>query len=150
MPSNCSNPLFCYLLIQSGRAKHISFVLRDESYPRAQLHWTKLYWIVRDKSMPFVLSTDSPYNAIWFLRHKFYKYLSITLLSVAVFNWSRSLTLTCTGKSGTQKSKPCLFLPLLGGFLFGQGHAAVHHLFPCAKSPRSGPAEILRTLQTCL
>lgn len=36
--------------------------------------------------MQFVLSTDSSYNAIWFLRHKFYKYLSITLLSVAVFN----------------------------------------------------------------
>lgn len=42
--------------------------------------------------MRFVLSTNSSYNAIWFLRHKFYTYLNIALLSAAVFNQLRSLT----------------------------------------------------------
>lgn len=77
------------------------------------------------------------------------KYLSITLLSAAVFNW-RSSTPSCTRKSGTQKSKPRLFLPLLRDFLYGQGHTAVHHLFPCAKSAGSAPTGIPWALQTCL
>lgn len=92
----------------------------------------------------------SPLQCIWSLRDKFCKYLSITLLSAAVFNWWRSSTLTCTGNSGTQKSKPCLFLPLLRDFLYGQGHTAVHHLFPCAKSAGSAPIGIPRALQAHL
>lgn len=132
-------------LQNTGRAKYISFVLRDElPSPHAQLYWTKLYWIGWDKSMQFVLSTDSSYDAIWFLRHKFYNYLSITLLSVAVFNWLRSLTFT--RKLDTQKSVSYLFLPLLRGFLYGQGQTAVLRLSPCAKSAASGPTGIWKAL----
>lgn len=83
--------------------------------------------------MQFVLSLGS-YNAIQFLKRKFYKYLSITLPSAAVFNWFRNSILTFTRKLGTQKSKFCLLLALPWGFQYNQVLTAAPHFFPLAKS----------------
>lgn len=119
MPLNCSDPLFCYLLIQKWESQtHFICTQRWELPPCS---------VILDKALlncpgqkQFVWRTHSPYNDTCFLRDIFCKYLSITLLSAAVFNWWRSSTLTHTGKSGTQESKPCLFLPLLRDFLCGR------------------------------
>lgn len=149
MPLNCSDPLFCYLLIQKWESQTRFICTQRWELPPCS--------VILDKALlncpgqkQFEWSSDCPYNAIWFWRGKFCEYLSITFLSAAVFNCWRSLTTTCTGKSGTQKSKPWLFLPLLRDFLYGQGHTAVHRLFLCAKSAGSAPTGIPRAPQTHL
>lgn len=95
--------------------------------------------------MQFVLSMGSSYNAIWFLRDKFYKCLIIALPSAAVFNQFRSLSLP--RKLGTQKAKSYLFLALLRGFLSRQGLTAAPHLMRKVSQARTSQQKFPGTLE---
>lgn len=74
--------------------------------PHAQLHRTKLRWIGWDKSVQLVLSTGSSHSVVWFRKHKFYRYVSIALLSAAGLNWLRSSALLLQGRQAHKSRSP--------------------------------------------